>query len=73
MRLRQISLYLIIFFFDSFISSILSTPAHKRTDIELHRLLVKYAMTLLDTITRFYVKMDTKDKEPIFQEYNQPF
>jgi len=51
----------------------LSTPAHKRTDIELHRLLVKYAMTLLDTITRFYVKMDTKDKEPIFQEYNQPF
>ena len=51
----------------------LSTPAHKQTDIELHRLLVKYAMTLLDTITRFYVKMDTKDKEPFFQEYNQPF
>ena len=51
----------------------LSTPAHTQTDIELHRLLVKYAMTLLDTITRFYVKMDTKDKEPIFQEYNQPF
>ena len=48
-------------------------PAHRQTDIELHRLLFEYAMTLLDIITRFSVKMDTKDKEPFFQEYNQPF
>ena len=48
-------------------------PAHRQTDIELHRLLFEYAMTLLDIITRFSVKMDTKDKEPFFQEYNEPF